>query len=89
MAIAAIDPVVFHVMLMAEWNRLLRCDVNTGDPVAAVDHIRNRQRATQQQNDGCDRDLSESVRARSKQLWHTRSEDPPKSFEAKPIYEYT
>src|SRR5437763_7502193 len=39
MAVAAIDAVIFHVMLVAEWNWLFRRFANESDPVAPVHDV--------------------------------------------------
>ena len=68
--VAAVDPVVFDMVLVAEHDRLLRRTLNAGGPSAAVHDVRNRQSGAGEQNNRGDRDLGDRIRCRSKELCH-------------------
>lgn len=71
-AVAAIDAVVAHVMLMTELNGLLALDVRAGVPARAVDADANEHRGDQKEDGAKNRGSRQIVCAVSKYLRHRR-----------------
>jgi hypothetical protein len=71
-AIAAIDAVVAHVMLVTELNWLLALDVRAGVPARAVDADSDKQRGDENEDGAEDRGSRQIVCAVSEYLRHRR-----------------
>ena len=70
MTIAAVDPIIADVMLVAEGDRLLERHVNVGGVRRPEDRVARPARAADERNDGENDDLGMNISAARKNLGH-------------------